>query len=534
MAKQYFELVEGKSAKFWTVERRDNQIITTYGRLGTTGATTTKATDSLEAAQSLLKKLVAEKTNKGYRKVAQKNAPTSRGNATASSASTVLAAAPNYKYVRKLRTFGQDYRPRVGDVVNHYDSGQSGQVIRVKGARFTIRDTTGNDVIFDRNEDYCEIEASPTIERVWSDAFANPKPDGVAYADGAVAPSLRATLVAEIDALASNEPVDYHPGSGTKVRDLVHPSLYPYVRGTSKLVGSSKHSVAANTAYDRWGRKYEDSIYQWLPTQFYVDNNGSVALRSYINNLPPNYHTLSEALGALFASALPLLESVLGYVKATRWFVEGDSAIETEAELPEGEPRQRRFAPFRLRDRELQVIPKIVEYQLQPNETHEGVWHVEGMSHEHIIATCVYVLDRDDALTGGALEFKRANTVEEAGLLFWGADQIRPAIAQRLMESGEIPIGHVTTPQGRLFVFPNSHVHKLSLLQNMGATAARRRIIVFWLVDPDVTILSTRDVPPQQATMKHADALRIRLALMEERKRHKGNFNVRAVSLCEH
>ena len=39
------------------------------------------------------------------------------------------------------------------------------------------------------------------------------------------------------------------------------------------------------------------------------------------------------------------------------------------------------------------------------------------MSHEHIIAACVYILDRDDALQGGELCFKRAYTVEEAGRL---------------------------------------------------------------------------------------------------------------------
>jgi len=57
--------------------------------------------------------------------------------------------------------------------------------------------------------------------------------------------------------------------------------------------------------------------------------------------------------------------------------------------------------------------------------------------------------------------------------------------------------------------------------------------LYFWVVDLDVTIVSTRDVAPQQITMKSAEALRVRLMLMEERKRHKSNFNVRSISLCE-
>jgi hypothetical protein len=157
------------------------------------------------------------------------------------------------------------------------------------------------------------------------------------------------------------------------------------------------------------------------------------------------------------------------------------------------------------------------------------------MSHEHIIATCVYILDRDESLEGGELRFKRAYTVEEAGLLFWNIDQCRPSAVEQLIDEGTIPIGSVATPEGRIIVFPNSHIHKLSQLSvAAGATEGRRRVIVFWIVDPSVTILSTRDVSAQQGIIPHADALSVRLELMEERRRHKQSLNVRAVSLCEH
>lgn len=67
-----------------------------------------------------------------------------------------------------------------------------------------------------------------------------------------------------------------------------------------------------------------------------------------------------------------------------------------------------------------------------------------------------------------------------------------------------------------------------------GATEARRRVIVFWIVDPGVSIPSTREVPPQQSVLPREEALAVRLELMEERKRHKQTLNVRTVSLCEH
>ena len=52
--------------------------------------------------------------------------------------------------------------------------------------------------------------------------------------------------------------------------------------------------------------------------------------------------------------------------------------------------------PVSLRGRRLQVVTKIVDYELAPGETYEGVWHVEGMSHEEIVATAIYFIDRDE------------------------------------------------------------------------------------------------------------------------------------------
>lgn len=451
---------------------------------------------------------------------------------------TSTAPGPDYKFVRKLLTFGYSYVPHVGDVIETYEKTTykpeiTGTVVKVKGKIVTVRHGRGKETEVDTGN-YVTVKSSPTIDAVWNDAMANERPDGVAYADKLVGAALRGRLLKGVEQLAKKEAVDYHPGSGTRVRDLVHPSLYPYVRGKSKLLGAAPAASVA-PKYDRWGRAYEDSNYQWLPSQFHVGKDGAVEIRSYINNLAPAYEALYADLAKLFACALPLVESVLGYVQRMRFYVNDDSQIEHEGELPEGTHRPiAKFPPRKLRGRELQVIPKIVEYKLARGETHEGVWHVEGMSHEHVVATCVYVLSRDKDLEGGELEFKRACTVEEAGTLFWGMDQLRPAPAQKLAEAAQVPLGKLPTPEGRLFVFPNSHIHKLDALFTTRRAAARRRVIVFWIVDPDVPIVSTRDVAPQQAAMKRAEALRIRLALMKERKRHKANFNVRAISLCEH
>jgi len=43
-----------------------------------------------------------------------------------------------------------------------------------------------------------------------------------------------------LDKLAAAEEKDWHPGSGDKVLDLIHPSLYPYIKGVSQRVPLSE------------------------------------------------------------------------------------------------------------------------------------------------------------------------------------------------------------------------------------------------------------------------------------------------------
>ena len=383
-------------------------------------------------------------------------------------------------------------------------------------------------------DDYIVVRDSPKLRALWEREQREAVPDGVAWSDGSVSEELRTRLLAGFESLLASEPADFHPGSGTVVRDLVHPSLYCYV---AKRAPPSKNPASKEPAFDFWGRPYEGSVYQWLPTPFHVAEDGSVMIEGEINNLDRGRHgALYGDLAALFSAALPQFESVYGYARGLKLLVPRDE--DCEADLPEpsshvaqGPPP----APASLRGRTLQVITKIVEYNLAAGEQFEGVWHVEGMSHEHILATGVTVLDRDDALLGGQIRFQRPYTREEAGQLFWNVPQCRKATADEFVDLGVIPIGSLDTPRGRQFVFPNAHIHKLAKMSVApGAASARRRVIVFWLVDPDIRIVSTADVPPQQGVMSLEQARANRLALMEERRLHKQSLNLRTVSLCEH
>jgi DNA ligase-1 len=64
--KRYFELVEGKSSKFWEVEVRGLEMTTRWGRIGSAGQSKTKAFADEAAAMAAATKLVSQKTTEGY------------------------------------------------------------------------------------------------------------------------------------------------------------------------------------------------------------------------------------------------------------------------------------------------------------------------------------------------------------------------------------------------------------------------------------------------------------------------------------
>ena len=357
--------------------------------------------------------------------------------------------------------------------------------------------------------------------------------EGVSWRDGAVPDQLAHALNLHVDELAASQAKpDYHPNSNGVVRDLVHPALYPYIHGTSRFVPSeqmpkpprSRTDIRPDTR-DRWGRRYSRSAYQWLPTPFAIDEAGKCTVKGDINNLDrASNEPLYACLASLFEVMLPHFEATVGYGRDF-------SARVSERTSPVREVS----TPAALHNRELQVITKIVDYELKEGQRHEGVWHVEGMSHEHIVATGVYIAGRTPTVHGGSLMFQRGFTVSEAEAVndslqrnrFWLRE------VRDLLSSNLLPLGHLGTPAGRFVVFPNSHVHKVSTMMAKGG-AGKRRIVVFWLVDPEVHIVSTREVPPQQGVMSLESALEHRLQLMKPRRALKQERNVEVVHLCEH
>jgi predicted DNA-binding WGR domain protein len=66
MSRREFQLIEGTSRKFWSIELEDTAHTVQFGRIGTTGQTQHKAFKTAAEAKGSYDKLIAEKLKKGY------------------------------------------------------------------------------------------------------------------------------------------------------------------------------------------------------------------------------------------------------------------------------------------------------------------------------------------------------------------------------------------------------------------------------------------------------------------------------------
>lgn len=123
---------------------------------------------------------------------------------------------------------------------------------------------------------------------------------------------------------------DWHPGTDQKVQNLVDPSMYPLVLGQTR--GFKDEVVGIQDAIHTWSGKgeiipeerlikkphiwwpisYWSDKYQWLPTNVAFEEDGSVKLTSYINNLHPGrYSEIYRTVEKLVEKALPMWDQCL-------------------------------------------------------------------------------------------------------------------------------------------------------------------------------------------------------------------------------
>lgn len=311
----------------------------------------------------------------------------------------------------------------------------------------------------------------------------------------------------EIHAMMDRIPVDWHPGSNDKVRDLIHPSLYCYVAGKSLgLDGKPLEPIP----------KDESRKYQWLPSKFHVkfsDKKYTTSVESYINNLDTK----------LNPDAIPLIEQVFSA------FV----------------PNLERVLHKSLRNRDVQVIVKMGHVVLAPENPDYpgGSWHIEGMPQEKIAATCLHYVDVKN-ISDSFLEFRKPVIVGED--LDYPQNSGRYTTHHYGIEPDSHHEGHqnrylglIKCSEGASVVFPNTLQHRVKEFGLEDKTEpGLRTIIAFFVVDPDHPIIDTSQVPPQQGIFSRKLAEYYRTRLMFHRKYFVNQINrevfMREYSLCEH
>ena len=221
--------------------------------------------------------------------------------------------------------------------------------------------------------------------------------------------------------------------------------------------------------------------------------------------------------------------------------------------------------PVDLKGSRLQVIVKLANIILTPEkpEYNGGDWHIEGMKNEHIVASGIHYWHSEN-ITESKLSFRASVTAPE----YQQNDNRAVSEIYGLTDAGPLvqDIGSVTCVQGRSLAWPNILQHKVEEFRLEDPTKPGvRKILVFFLVDPGLRVLSTAHIPPQQQAwmeteldqiftnfpsevrmliaqyawhFPHERALQVRDEVMTERKyftkQNTETVFLRAFSLCEH
>ncbi|KAF9928508.1 hypothetical protein BGZ67_006958 [Mortierella alpina] len=361
--------------------------------------------------------------------------------------------------------------------------------------------------------------------------------DGTRRSDGLISQELKSRLLACVKKLREvpDHLKDWHPGSDHQVLDLVHPSLFPVIVGrtmvTEKEAIPPLDSVGQGKVLENMPPSHSDEMYcsqkyQWLPTDFEVSQEGKVNIKSYINNLHPIEHEdMYPVLGEIFEKFLPMFEEVLGDMQqlATdkqyrltephEWYGEEpvfendddyeeyySTRVPKPVEVPEFTPRKESKRYNLKTGTPLQVICKLADIELTPdNPKYEGgVWHVEGMANENIVASGIYYYHTEN-ISESRLNFRiqvhepAYEQNDDRGVEMMYGLQNEEALVQYL--------DGIVTRQDRCIAFPNIYQHQVQPFELEDPTKpGTRSILVFFLVDPTRPILSTTNVPPQQKT----------------------------------
>ncbi|KAJ8326701.1 hypothetical protein O5D80_004155 [Batrachochytrium dendrobatidis] len=326
--------------------------------------------------------------------------------------------------------------------------------------------------------------------------------------------------------------------TGQMVHNLIDASMYSVVYGQTMIAPLSirlKYTtmvpcdillstrLVSNVPIIEGDSEFISCKFQWLPSEFRVEQDGSVTINSYINNLNPIWHRdMYKCIAKIFKCFVPMFESLFrtmdpmfkyidirngtkGYEppnQSDRGGMESDTRVIRPVYVPtlpeHFESKYESAKPVSLRGRNLQVIVKLTNIQLTPSKPKydEGDWHIEGPINESIVATGLYYYDVEN-ITTPKLDYREAVDCfdyQGASDMYWkdvyGIDQESPRNQY---------IGSLELPNGRCVVYPNRYQHKEQSFELADPTQPGHcKILTFFVVNPACRIVSTAHVAPQQ------------------------------------
>lgn len=325
-----------------------------------------------------------------------------------------------------------------------------------------------------------------------------------------------------------------HPRSDTMKEQgiVVHDILHPCMR----LYQTSLAGKFCPKRTNRFGKAYIDSNHQWVPHSVTISPDGAkIELGPDLAKNPE----LCSYLEQLLPQMMPGFRQTYQYLESlTR--PDGDDAFPFEyfssvdkvcnLEDIDIERGQNAHLPHRL-----QFYLKVVDIEIPEDTWYEGVWHLEGMPQEHIIATGIYYLDimtQYHGLQSPHIVFKREYQCHEHNYLHSIIGQGVASTVHDMM-ANYMPLGSLETKGGHAVFFPNTHIHRVQPFYNNTLGTIHRQFVVFFLVDPEVTLPDFGTVKSEDIvdSIKDMDVL---TENMKTRMICKENLNPREINFCEH
>ncbi|EGF81297.1 hypothetical protein BATDEDRAFT_24157 [Batrachochytrium dendrobatidis JAM81] len=326
--------------------------------------------------------------------------------------------------------------------------------------------------------------------------------------------------------------------TGQMVHNLIDASMYSVVYGQTMIAPLSirlKYTtmvpcdillstrLVSSVPIIDGSSKFISRKFQCLPSEFRVEQDGSVTINSYINNLNPIWHRdMYKCIAKIFKCFVPMFESLFRtmdpmfkYIdihngtkgsepssQSSRGGMESDTRVIRPVYVPtlpeHFESSYELAKPVSLRGRSLQVIVKLTNIQLTPSKPKydKGNWHIEGPTNESIVATGLYYYDVEN-ITTPELDYREAvdRFDERASDMYWkdvyGIIDLESPRSQY--------IGSLEVSNGRCVVYSNRYQHKEQSFELADPTQPGHcKILTFFVVNPACRIVSTAHVAPQQ------------------------------------